>query len=214
MTIKQRIVLFLKDHPEGIDDDELSNFLKLNSRQHANMECRKLAKMGLIERRKTNGKIHNYLSEKPIIPSPALILKAQTDFPSHELWFWEGNVQLKIVNYLESKNYQIVSVADTASHQRGKDIIAERDGELLWVSVKGYPKGTNKTHPSTQAGIWFRDVIFDMIKYREVDKHVSLVVALPDFPRYRSLVKSISWFQSTAKYLYFWVNENGEITPS
>ena len=126
-------------------------------------------------------------------------------------WFWEGNVQSVVVQYLATQGYKIRSVADTASRQPGKDIIAEKDGTPLWVSVKGYPKGTDKTHPSTQAGHWFKQVIFDIIEYRGESDDTELAVAIPELPRYRSLAERISWFKLAANFVNFWVQESGEI---
>jgi hypothetical protein len=109
------------------------------------------------------------------------------------------------------QGYHIRSVADTASHQQGIDIVAEKDGKPLWVSVKGYPQGTDKTNPSVQAGHWFKQAIFDIVEYRERDKNVSLAIALPDFPRYRSMSQKITWLKPVANFSYFWVNENGDV---
>ena len=127
-------------------------------------------------------------------------------------WFWEGNVQDSVVHYLQRQGYRIKAVADTASHQTGKDIVAERDGRVLWVSVKGYPRGTVKTHPSTQAGHWFKHAIFDILEYRGENEEAALGVALPDYPRYRKLAKKIEWLKPVAKFVYFWVRENGGVT--
>lgn len=132
--------------------------------------------------------------------------------PKFDYWFWEGNVQEKVVTYLAMQNYRIISQADTASQQQGIDIVAERNGIILWVSVKGYPKGTARTNPSVQAAHWFKQVIFDMIEYREQDKEVLLAVALPDYRRHHSLAEKISWFKPVAKFSYFWVNENGDVS--
>jgi len=81
----------------------------------------------------------------------------------------------------------------------------------LWVTVKGYPKGTDKTKPSVQARHWFKQAIFDIIVYREEDNHVSLAVAMPDYPRYRKLAQKIPWFKKAAHFAYFWVKEDGQI---
>jgi len=99
------------------------------------------------------------------------------------------------------------------SHQQGIDIIAEKEGKQLWVSAKGFPKGTEKTHPSTEAGHWFKEAIFDIIEYREQNETVLLAVALPDYPRYHSLAEKISWLKPAANFIYFWVRENGEVVP-
>ncbi len=110
------------------------------------------------------------------------------------------------------RGFYIRSVADTASDQQGIDIVAEKDGKLLWVSVKGYPAGTDKTKPSFQAGHWFKQAIFDIIEYRGRDKNVLLAVALPDYLRYRSLAQKITWFKTAAKFVYFWVREDGQVS--
>lgn len=167
----------------------------------------------MLIRRQVNGKIHNFLAGKTIAESRKTTPIAPENSNKFEHWFWEGNVQSQVVRYLSLHNYQIRSVANTATHEQGIDIIAEKNGKPLWVSVKGYPKGTAKTKPSTQAAHWFKQVIFDIIKYRGLDKNVSLAVALPDFPRYRSLTNQVSWFKPIANFTYFWVKENGEVIP-
>jgi hypothetical protein len=90
--------------------------------------------------------------------------------------------------------------------------VAEKDGKPLWLSVKGYPQGTEKTNPRLQAGHWFKQAIFDVIQYRERDKNVLLAVALPDYPRYRDMAQKITWLKPVANFSYFWVNENSEVS--
>jgi len=214
MTMLDRIAKFLKRHPEGVDDDTLAEALQLKYRQQANSRCRQLEKEGLVVRRRVNGKIHNFWLGNTQIP-PTIISSTQ-GIPSpttggSEPWFWEGNVQAATVRYLTIQGWIIRSVGDTATRQRGKDITAERDGKPLWITAKGYPKGTKKTPPSTQAGHWFKQAIFDIIEYRGESKIVELGMALPDFPRYRSLAEKISWFQPVARFIYYWVQESGEV---
>jgi hypothetical protein len=147
MTIVQNIASFLQNHPEGVDDDELARALNLSARQQANIRCRQLEKEGLVVRRQVNGKIHSFWAGTAVQSESLTAFDDENSFPKFDHWFWEGNVQSKVVNFLIAKNCHILSVADTASHQRGIDIIAEQNGENLWVSVKGYPKGTDKTNP-------------------------------------------------------------------
>ncbi|MEM2126554.1 MAG: hypothetical protein QXQ53_09185 [Candidatus Methanosuratincola sp.] len=215
MTVKQSIISYLQSHPEGIDDDELARVLGLSTRQQANMRCRELEKEGLIVRRRVSEKIRNFWAGRPVTvtssasPAPQ---ESPSSLPKSKNWFWEGNIQSKVIQYLAAHGFYIRSVSDTASHQQGIDIVAEKDGKLLWVSVKGYPQGTDKTNASVQAGHWFKEAIFDIIEYRERDKNVSLAVALPDYPRYRSLAQKITWFKRAAKFNYFWVKEDGQIS--
>jgi hypothetical protein len=166
MTIKERIAEYLKKHPEGVDDDLLARNLNLSARQQANSRCRDLEEEGLVERRKVRGKIHNFWiggesrgETKASTPAKELtaVKKSKT-----ENWFWEGNVQAQVVGYLAGRGYSIMSVADTASHQRGKEV---------WVSAKGFPEGTAKTHPSTQAGHWFKQAVFDIYSQLPKETH-------------------------------------------
>jgi hypothetical protein len=211
-TVKQRIMAFLQDHPEGIDDDDLASELNLTRRQQANGRCRELEKEGLVQRRIDHGKIHNFWAGTAITPVLSIAKKPETGIQSFKNWFWEGNVQSKVIVYLSANHYQIRSVADTANHQQGIDIIAEKNGKPLWVSVKGYPRGTERTNATVQAAHWFKEVIFDMIEYRERNREVLLAIALPDYPRYHSLAKKISWFKSVVNFSYYWVKEDGGVT--
>ena len=222
MTIRDRIEDYLKSHPEGINDDDLAFNLGLKSRQQANSRCRQLEKEGFVKRVVIGGIIHNFWSENfyprtateiqaKIVSTQTKTTKQPTDVPKSSHWFWEGNVQSKVINFLVSQKYLIRSVADTASHQTGIDIMAEKDGKKLWVSVKGYPRGPEKTNASTQSRHWFKQAIFDIIEYRERDKEAFLAIAFPDFPTYRNLAKKITWLKSAAKFVYIWVKEDGSV---
>ena len=104
-------------------------------------------------------------------------------------WYWEGNVQSKVVNYLVLNGHTIRSVADTASRTTGKDIIASIDDNELWISVKGYPE---KSH-HVQARHWFSGALFDLILYHGENPEVRLGIALPDgFTTYGNLVPRIN----------------------
>ncbi len=229
MTIKERIISYLAQHPEGIDDDELTEILGLPNRVEANTCCRELARSGLVTRKPVDGKIHNFWKTNPnqtnkltgnsisgtVRETLSLSKTAHATIgycDSTREWFWEGNVQARVIAYLAALEYQIRSVADTASHQQGIDITAEKDGKTLWISVKGYPRGTDKTNPSVQAGTWFQGAIFNMVVYRGQNANVQLVVALPDFRRYHRLTQKVTWFKHAADFTYYWVDAVGNIT--
>ena len=212
MTIRGRIIAFLEEHPEGIDDDALAEALQLKHRQQANSRCRQLAKDGLVERRRMARKIHNFwLGAGEAGPDDISQAELRHAVSGSTPWFWEGNVQGAVVQYLAERDSIIQSVADTASRQRGKDIVAERNGKRLWITVKGYPRGTERTPPSTQAGHWFKQAVFDIIEYRGESIVAQLGMALPDFPRYRSLAAKTEWFRPVAGFTYYWVQRSGRV---
>ena len=211
MTVKDKIILHLqKIHPQGIDDDALAEVLALNTRQDANANCNKLTQKGLVLRKIVNGKYHNFWNKDKIdLVEENSVWK---EYNKEEPWFWEGNVQTTIVLYLEQLDYNLIFAANTGTRQRGKDIKAEINGDEVWISVKGYPEGTKNTPAPTQAGHYFKDVVFDIIKYREENKTIKLGIGFPDFPKYRTLAKTITWFKPVADFKYYWVNENGEVS--
>jgi len=203
-TIQERIIKYLQEHLEGADDDELAVALNLRARQHANMCCRALAAKGIIRRVKLESKkIRNYW--KGAIPPETVPPEAD------ERWCWEGNVQASVVRYLVGKGYSIIRVANTGKRERGRDIEARIDSRMLWVTVKGYPKGTPRTRPQTEAGHWFSGALFDIIWWRGEDPEPELAVALPDFPRYRNLAQKVSWLKSAARFHFLWVAESGHV---
>lgn len=81
MTIKESIISFLQNHPDGADDDELANVLGLSARQQANSRCRQLEKEGLVVRRLVNGKIRNFWADNAAI-SAASTLNLKILFPN------------------------------------------------------------------------------------------------------------------------------------
>ena len=54
-------------------------------------------------------------------------------------WHWEGNVQSAMVAHLAMTGWSVLSVANTATKERGVDIIAATNGHRILVEVKGYP---------------------------------------------------------------------------
>lgn len=208
MTIRERILAYLQAHPEGVDDDALAEALQLKRRQQANSRCRQLAEEGLVRRLRVGDKICNFPAQDmrlpPAVPTISPLAEAKP-------WFWEGHVQAAIVAHLRQDGYVIQFEADTASHQTGKDIEAEKEGVPLWVTVKGYPEGKKRTHPATQARHWFKQAVFDIIVWRGISPTAHLALALPDYITYRRLAEKIAWFQETAQFTIFWVQASGVV---
>lgn len=212
MTIRDRILNHLKQYPEGIDDDNLADALGLKQRQQANSRCRQLEAEGLVRRVKIRGKIRNFLTEAGRAYAPPA--RPPQLPPGERPWHWEGHVQAAVVTFLQNRGYTIEFAADTASRQPGKDIKAGRDGQALWVTVKGYPTGTTRTRPATQASHWFKQGLFDIVVWRGESQSAALAFALPDFPTYRALAEKASWFQGVSGFSYYWVRADGTVEIS
>jgi hypothetical protein len=213
-TVRDRIIETLQEHPEGLDDDQLASLLGLKQRQQANARCRQLAAEELVERRAVAGKLRNFwVGGDPTAFRAASLDAELVPVQEPEPWFWEGNVQQAVKTYLVADGWRIEFEADTRSRQQGKDLEASRlsSGQRLLVSVKGFPKGTTRTNPATQARHWFSHALFDMALWRGEEPSVLLAVALPDFGTYRRLAERCAWFSKATPFSYFWVAEDRSV---
>ena len=215
-TIRDRILAHLLAHPEGATDSELTRALGLKNQAQANQRCHQLADEGLVVRRRVNGRLRNYAtgaaqSTPPLAPPAAPARPRPEVGAGQRPWHWEGNVQSWAAAYLLRQGYFVRRVADTAAHEHGIDLVAEKGGRQLWVTVKGFPAGTGSAQISAQARIWFEGALFDIIDWRGQDPGVELAMALPDFPRYRHLAERVRWLQPVAGFSYLWVHEDGSV---
>lgn len=212
MTIQERILQYLAQHPEGLDDAALTFALNLKQRQQANLRCRRLEQFGKVIRRRIDGRIRNFLNPDAAVADDSKPPQSVAD-GAEKPWFWEGRVQSAVVDFLRQTGYQIKTVAHTASKQQGKDIIAiAPSGTTLWISAKGYPVGTIRTNPPTQARHWFAQALFDLILWRGEDSSVSLALALPQKETHRKLASRAGWFLATTRNCIYWVDRNGSVT--
>jgi hypothetical protein len=113
----------------SICDDCLARRADLKQRQTAHSICTQLFRDGAIERDQSTcayckgyklvSRIHQASPALGVVQvgAPALPREAPP-------WFWEGNVQASLVTWLKANGYSIEAVADTASKEAGKDIIA------------------------------------------------------------------------------------------
>jgi len=132
--------------------------------------------------------------------------------PGPRVWHWEGRVQTTLVAWLAQEGFGIERVADTATREAGKDIVARTPaGKPLWISVKGFPEGKNAY---TQARHWFSSAVFDLILYRDENAEVDLALAFPDgFPTYRALAARLGPLRQAIPFTIYWVAESGTIRP-
>lgn len=137
-------------------------------------------------------------------------------------WHHESNVQAAMVTYLATTGWSVTSVADTATRARGLDIVARKNDTVVGVEVKGYPSryyadaaraGQEKpTQPATQARVWYAGAVLAAMRLRSRDPTMAAVIALPDFPTYRSLHASTEWSLDRCDIQVWWISENGVVT--
>jgi hypothetical protein len=135
--------------------------------------------------------------------------------------YWEGNLQSAMVAHLAATGHAIRSVANTATKERGIDIVAILDGRQVLVEVKGYPSRfyargpkqgqVKKTHPSIQARTWFADVLLSSLINAEDSPDSTIVICLPDVGTYRSLVDRTETAIGVLGICVAWVTEDGAV---
>jgi len=217
MTVADDVLRTLRDQLGGMTDTELADLLG-KRHQHINQTCLRLARQGLIVRDDTHGTIVNriqgsQLSQSVRAPRPA-------PATAGEEWAWEGRVQSRVVTHLAANGWSIVRVADTAQRERGVDILAERHGQRLMVEVKGWPSTTyargelagqpKPTQPTLQATHWFAEALSVLVR-RGGEPGAGLALALPDMPRYRTLLGEAGWALKRLDITVFLVTADGAV---
>ena len=130
-------------------DDCLSDIAGVTPRQSVYQACTALRDSGLITRmtdaceacnrsKITNARLlcDTRPSAMVSVASPASVgmpaLNPSPAIAGQKPWFWEGNVQARIVEHLKEAGISIISSANTSTREQGKDILAkEIDGTEL-----------------------------------------------------------------------------------
>ena len=136
-------------------------------------------------------------------------------------WYWEGNIQEKIVIHLQNQGYDVIAV-DTIKKTIGADIIAKKFDKKIVVEVKGWPsdkysdgpkKGQLKpTQPTLQAKHWLSEAFLTIIRRKQFFLDSTLAIGLPRYQRYIDLVSDIRWAIESLKIKTFFVDSKGEVT--
>lgn len=208
-TARDRMLELLRTSP--LCDDCVAQRLSFTQRQQANVLGRELEAAGLGVRQRAqcagchSAKLVNYLSDS----APPVVLAVASEVVADRPWYWEGNVQHRIVEHLRSEGWSIEQAANTASRESGTDVVAHHsDGRRLWISVKGYPEKSQHV----QARHWFGGALVDLIRYRTQDSEVELAIGLPDgYSTYLNLVPRVAWAVQRLPCRIYWVAESGAV---
>lgn len=129
---------------------------------------------------------------------------------------------MMVAAHLKREGWQIESQANTASRQRGIDILAKRNTEQLAIEVKGFPgrgyadprrAGERKrAHPGTQATGWYGRAVLTAMLTRTRRPHARSVIALPDVLKYRDLFRETAGSLQSCGIDVWWVSQSGDVT--
>lgn len=130
-------------------------------------------------------------------------------------------MQSAVVTALATSGWSILAVANTATKERGIDVVASRESEMLGVEVKGFPSRqyadpariheAKRTSPSTQAAHWYAQAVLAAMRLRGKNPAWRSVIALPDFPRYRDLYAETTDSLAAAQVEVWWVDQMGTV---
>ena len=212
MTIRTKILAALQ-RSDRMCDDCLSEVTGVRPRQAINQNAHNIEVQMQLSRSKEDcalcgrTKILNRLGTTPVARIPAV--SPPPSNPGERPWYWEGNVQRRIVGFLRAAGYVIQSEADTASRQQGKDIVAKSsDGRVVWITVKGFPEKSK----NTQARHWFAGALHDLTRYRDEDEKAVLAMGLPHgFTTYEGLIKRHIAVRQFLAYQVYWVHKDGTV---
>ena len=115
----------------------------------------------------TGGAAANMAMPKVAV-NPALKMLQTTSVATDRPWYWEGNVQARIVEFLKSQGASVHASTDTASREQGKDIVAvDPEGQTIWITVKGFPEKSR----NVQTRHWFAGALLDLARYRDKSRN-------------------------------------------
>lgn len=130
----------------------------------------------------------------------------------HEKLTEDETVEL-LIKYLERDSYKIISYC--TGHQRGTDIIAEKNNKKLLIEVKGAKANHNsiiKKRPffnSGQIKDHFGKAIVKVLELKSDNENCDVAIAHPDDELIKKhLDKSIKHLKKL-DIIHFWVSRNG-----
>lgn len=217
MTRKEEMLHELRQRGEPLCDDCVSSRARFPWRQIANQLGRALAAEQRCER--ARGPCSDCGKVKLVnrIGSGEAVLPVGLPFagagPTDPPWYREGEVQRRLLDWLTASGFVILRSADTVPTAAGEEILAVApDGREVWITCRGYPAGTGRTRPQTQAGHRFSQAMLDVVRFRTARPGAVLGVGLPDgFTAYEALARSVEWLRKTAPFTFYWVAADGSV---
>lgn len=139
-------------------------------------------------------------------------------------WFWEGNIQKKIIKHLVKDGFKILQHADCERKEHGPDILAMKDNIKRIIEVKGFPserytvdshlgkKGEKKrASRHAQSRVWFSEALMEVLLSKCEDNKLELSLGFPRFPNYLRLIDRTQWLREVLRIKCYIVSENGEV---
>jgi hypothetical protein len=150
----------------------------------------------------------------------------ETESPHDQDWFWEGNIQARVLDYMQNEEgFTILSPGEAMPAEQGIEIVAERAaGERTvhrLVSVRGWPSAMHRrgtmagrprsTRPEVIARSWMAQAVLDLALGRNGDPDMDLCLALPAVASYIRYIQRLRWFLAVARVTVYLVSQEGRV---
>lgn len=155
------------------------------------------------------------------------VVLVDSDWSRENDWFWEGNVQGAVLDYMQNEEeFSILSSGQAGAAEQGLEIVAERTvGEVAvhrLVTVRGWPsqlytRGSmagqpRSARPEVVARGWIAQAVFDLALSRGADPDLDLSLALPTMASYVRYLQRLRWFLSAARATVYLVSQDGRVS--
>jgi len=147
-TNRERVIAYLRTHPEGADDDQLSLALGITPRQQVNQICRALATAGIVSRRedllsvvtpKASASMAQVTTAiKAAATGQAVVISSEASIwqfaYAGEVGLSEDQVKKAVTAALQGQGWRVNT---RWGQEHGVDIEAHRGDERLVLEAKG-----------------------------------------------------------------------------
>jgi hypothetical protein len=204
-TVDERVRSALAETAEPICELCLAGLAGLQRQQQVNPITRSDASAGRIGRGRgvcgRCGRTKTVVWRDPSRPPPFV---PEPD----RAWHWEGRVVDSVAAWLRDRGCDVLSVADTATRQRGADILARLpSGEQLRVEAKGHPAPASNA--TQMARHYFSDLVTEVVILHGENPGLHLALALPRLAPFPDRAARIAWLRKHMALPIIWVTEDG-----
>lgn len=195
--------------PDPICETCLAEAAGLKRQQDVNPTTRGYAALGRLGRGRATCRVCGRV-KKAVWAEPTADYEILEEQAAARPWHWEGNVVAVVKQWLEERGATVLSVADTASRERGADILARLPGgEVLRVEAKGHP-GPEK-NATQMARHYFSGLLTEAVILRGRDPARRLALALPRLAPYPRRAMEVRWLLRHMALVVLWVDEDGKV---
>jgi hypothetical protein len=128
----------------------------------------------------------------------------------------ENEIILHLLEHLKKEGWSIESYC--LGQTRGYDVVAVKDGEILYVEAKGARADDNAPtrkrifFDSGQIKTHFGKALVKMLEVKHENPKAKYAIAHPDDKDIRKSIGHLVPYLETLNIQHYWISENGKVT--